>query len=115
MTPTQRKGIIADKAYRITNIKVRGSVSGGVDVGAYVKLKEDDGTDLPYFSVTSADGSVTGQQIVIRLSDTDLEPVGDSVDTDYSIKVENGTTTLVLKKSLTVNQIHDVLAAAGLQ
>jgi len=127
MTVASDKGILRDVVYRVD-----GHVSGGsldasyeVKVGDLVVLVDDDDTSTPYFNVVGKDGKVLERRAVISVVNTKLTAYISPEESDekveviyadplnYNVSICNGSTTIVIQKRLSMDEVHAVLKAIG--
>jgi hypothetical protein len=114
-TPVQEKGIVYGKTYRVGN-RVDASAGGvRIKTGSLVVLNEDDGTHLPYFDYVNESGKVLYSRGVVDIYKTDLIAVdADDVDpVDVHVDLNLQSTSIVIQKRLTLDQVAAVLKAAG--
>lgn len=122
MTPAANKGIVLGKTFRVASIDKEGGASAGIRVGTFVQLRQDDGTELPYFWILSEDGELDtlnhNRRGVINITKVKLVPKDEpEVPAELPavhISLNGNSTTIVIQKRLTPDEMHAVLAEVGL-
>lgn len=113
MTPAQRAGIVMGKKY-----KVHAPAIAHAHGGIYV-LSRDDGTTLPYFELAEGYTGPQDQRACVYVDGTDgatLTEVTEVAEepTDFHVSLNPASTTIVIQKRLTMDELQAVLKAAGL-
>ena len=108
----------------MASIHHSGGASAGIVVGTLVQLREDDGTELPYFWILDSNGELNtishNLRGVINITKVKLVPLEPEVEAEPAelpavhISLNGNSTTIVIQKRLTPDEIHAVLAEVGL-